>query len=484
MQSSSSNAKSLSLFVLIMLIVGSIDSIRNMPATALFGSSLIFFFIVGAVLFLVPTGLVSAELSSSMPNHNGIHDWVKTAMGGKLAFLVIWLQWINTMVWYPTILSFIAGIIAYLVDPALAQNKFYLIAVILTVFWSLTFVNLKGLKVSAKFSSICAVIGMLLPMVLIIFLALLWIFSGQPLQVHFSEQSILPSFSHGQSWISLTAIITAFLGMELATVHVKNIKNGSKMIPKAMFVAIIFIMLTMFFGSIAIAFVVPVAQINLVDGIMQAFAAFFAAYHLNWLLPVLGVMIFVGSVGSMVNWMISPAKGLLIAGENGYLPKVMCKVNKNGVASNILITQAVLVSVVCLAFLLMPSVNGSYWLLTDLSTQLYVMMYVMMFIAALVIVAKNLKERSDGFKLPGKKAGSYMISAAGLIGCTIALVVGFIPPDNIAVGGFWHYETMFTSGMLLMLVPAIPLVVYRYVKTKKASAIMSSMTVTTTSSSI
>lgn len=462
-----SKAKSLSLFVLTMLIVGSIDSIRNMPATALFGSSLVFFFIVGAILFLIPTGLVSAELSSSMPSHNGIHDWVKTAMGGKFAFLVIWLQWINTMVWYPTILSFIAGIVAYLVDPALAHNKFYLIGVILAVFWVLTFVNLKGLHVSAKFSSVCAVIGMVIPMMLIIFLAILWLVSGQPLHVHFTSQTLIPNFAHGQSWISLTAIITAFLGMELATVHVKNIKNSSTLIPKAMFIAIIFIMVTMFFGSISIAFVVPASHINLVDGIMQAFAAFFNAYHLHWLLPVLGAMIFIGSLGGMINWMISPAKGLLLAGENGYLPKKLCALNKNGVAQNILIIQAVLVSIVCLAFLLMPSVNGSYWLLTDLSTQLYVMMYIMMFAAAFIIVAKNLKENHLGFKLPGKKMGSYLISAAGILGCVVALVVGFIPPGNIAVGGFWHYELMFCLGLVLMLSPALLLYLYKHVQFKK-----------------
>ncbi|PHQ78555.1 MAG: amino acid permease [Coxiella sp. (in: Bacteria)] len=460
--STQSTAKSLSLFVLIMLIVGAIDSIRNMPATALFGSSLVFFFFVAIVLFLIPTALVSANLSSSLPDHNGVHDWVKSAMGGKFAFIVIWLQWINTMVWYPTILSFLAGILAYLVHPALAQNKFYLISVILIVFWSLTFINLKGLQVSAKFSSICAVFGMVIPMALIMLLALMWLFSGKPLQVHFTASHFIPNFSQGQNWISLTAIITAFLGMELAMVHVKNIKNSRKLIPKALFFAVIFVMVTMFFGSMSIAYVVPADKINLVDGIMQAFSAFFDAYHLHWMLPILGVMIFIGGLGSMVNWMISPAKGLLLAGQNGYLPKKLCKLNQHGVAGNILITQAVLVSVVCLAFLLMPSVNGSYWLLTDLSTQLYMLMYILMFVAAILLTNSKLKQTENVFNIPGKKWGSVIVGLAGVFGCVIALFVGFIPPSNIAVGGYWHYELVFSIGMLLMISPALLLFGYKY----------------------
>ena len=58
-----SNKKhALTVFSLTMITVGSVDSIRNLPATALFGSQLIAFFILGALFFLIPTALVSAEL--------------------------------------------------------------------------------------------------------------------------------------------------------------------------------------------------------------------------------------------------------------------------------------------------------------------------------------------------------------------------------------------------------------------------------------
>ena len=87
-------------------MTGSIDSIRNLPTTALFGPSLIFFFILGAIFFLLPTGLISAELSSTWPDKGGIYQWTKMAFGEKTGVVAIWLQWINTMVWYPTIFVF------------------------------------------------------------------------------------------------------------------------------------------------------------------------------------------------------------------------------------------------------------------------------------------------------------------------------------------------------------------------------------------
>src|ERR1700730_9364562 len=126
MQSSKTKiAGGLTVFTLVMLITGSIDSIRNLPATALFGSTLIFFFIVSAITFLIPASLISAELASGWNKKGGIYEWTKNAFGKKTAFFAVWLQWINTMVWYPTVLSFIAATAAFLINPHLAQNKLY-----------------------------------------------------------------------------------------------------------------------------------------------------------------------------------------------------------------------------------------------------------------------------------------------------------------------------------------------------------------------
>jgi amino acid transporter len=398
--------------------------------------------------------LVSAELSSKLPEHGGIYQWVKLAFGEKVAFLSIWLQWINTMVWFPSILSFIAGTMAYLINPSLANNKAYLVSVILVIFWGLTFLNLKGLHVSAKFSNFCAVVGTLIPMALIIGLAVVWLVLGKPIQLHFTHSDVLPNLHSSGNWVALIAIMTAFLGMELVTVHVKEVKDPHKSFPRALSISVVMILTTMMLGSLAIALVLPAGQISLVNGVIQAFSNFFASYHLTWLIPVMTVALIVGNLGGMITWVISPAKGLLQASQSGFLPAFLAKENKNAVAANLLLLQAILVSLFCVAFLLMPSVNGSYWLLSDLSTQLYMLMYVMMFIAAIALKYK-FKATNEGFSIPGKKWGTCLVCILGLMGCVITLIVGFIPPSGINVGSFWHYEGIFTAGMLGMIVPVI-----------------------------
>lgn len=443
-------------FALVLLITGAIDSVRNLPTTALFGSSLFFFFTLSALIFLIPVGLVAAELASTFSNEEGgIYTWVRHAFGETWAFFTIWLQWVNTIVWYPTILSFIAGTSAYLINPDLANHKAYLIGVILVIFWSLTFLGLKGLRASALFAGFCAITGMILPMLLIIILAFFWILKGHPLAIDISIHNLIPQWSHAQSWGSLTAIMTSFLGMELAAVHVRQIRNPQNHFPKAIFISVILILITMLFGSLAIAVVLPKTEINLVDGVMQAFTNFLNAYHLGTFIPLVVILLLLGSLGSMINWIISPAKGLLMAATHGFLPEPFYRLNRHGVASRILLTQAAVVTFLCLGFLLFSKVNAIYWLFTALSTELYLLMYVMMFLAAIKLKLTH-AHLPRAFTIPGGKVGYFFTCAAGLLGCIITLIVGFLPPEHaVEINGNGYFQLIFATGLFIMIAPTI-----------------------------
>jgi amino acid transporter len=451
MQTSSKN-KALSVFSLTMITVGSVDSIRNLPATALFGSELIVFFILGALFFLLPAALVSAELSSQFPKQGGIYVWVKEAFGQRLGFLAIWLQWIENVIWYPTILAFVAGTIAYLISPSLSSNKYFLIGVILSSFWGVTLINLKGMKSSAFFSNLCTTTGLLLPMTLIIGLGAAWVFSGNPLQINFSLHSLIPAFHNSEGWTSLTAIMLSFCGIEIATVHANDVNNPQKAFPRALGLSVLIILVTLVLGSLTIAMVLPHSEISLVAGIMQAFHAFLSAYHLLWLMPFMAFMLVLGGLGSVNNWIIAPTQGLLVAARDGNLPKALQKTNANNAPQALLLYQALIVSVLCSAFLLMPSVNSAYWFLTALAAQLYMLMYILMFASAIQL-RRTIPLKDNAFKIAGGFKGLVFVSGIGLLGTLTTFVVSFMPPNTLNVGGLVRYETALIMGLIIMCLP-------------------------------
>ena len=440
-------------FSLILITVGSVDSIRNLPATALFGSQLITFFILGALFFLLPTALVSAELASGWPNQGGIYVWVKAAFGKRIGFLAIWLQWIENVIWYPAILSFVAGSIGYLINPLLINNPYFLWLVIVVAFWSMTFLNMLGMQSSALFSNICTIAGLLLPMTLIIGLGVVWICKGNLVHIDLSLQALLPQWHDSNLWVSLTAIMLSFCGIEIATVHANDIAEPQHTFPKVLLYSVLIILSTLILGSLAIAVVLPQHEINLVAGIMQTFDAFLSYYHLQLWMPLVACMLVLGGLGGVSNWIIAPTKGLLIAAIDDNLPAIFRKVNQHEAPVFILLIQAIIVTLLSTLFLLMPSVNASYWFLTALAAQLYMLMYIIMFVAAIILRWKQ-PNHIRAYRIPGGQYyGLIFVAIIGLIGSLFTFGVSFIPAAGIHVGSILRYELMLAGGLCIMCAP-------------------------------
>lgn len=464
MKNTMTKLNKLNTIALTLLITGAIDGIRNLPAIALFGSTLIFFLILSAITFLIPVALISAELAANI-GEGGIYQWTRLAFGERIGFLAVWLQWISNIIWFPLSLTFIAGTAAYLMEPTLAQNKYYLVGVTLLIFWILTFINLKGVYLSSKLTSFSTISGWIIPLSLIIGLLIIWLLMNKPLQIHLTHFTIWPDWRHYDNWTALTATMMGFVGMELATVHIKEVNEPQKTFPKALGISTIIILSTRILGSLAIAFVIPYNQIHLVNGSIETFSYFLSAYHLSWITPILTILIVIGCLGGMMNWITSPIKGLSQSAQDGFLPPIFEKQNKYNAPQNLLITQAMIVSIICLTFLYLPSINESYWLLSALSMQLYMFMYALLFLCALRLRNK-MYDGGKSYAILGKITGLWCISLLGLSGCAITLVVGFIPPIHMSVSSNFDYEILFCSGIMGMTLPVFLLYWYQLRSTR------------------
>jgi glutamate:GABA antiporter len=451
--------KILSVFSLVMITVGSVDSIRNLPTIALFGDNILFFFIASIVFFLFPSVLISAELSSAWPEQGGIYNWVKYAFGKQLGFLAAWFLWIENVIWYPAILLFTASTLGYLISPDLANNKYFLITTILVIFWSTTVINLLGMRLSAIFSSVCTIFGILLPMGVIIALGFLWIYLGKPQQVHFGLDSLFPHVKQSNLWAGVTGIMMAFCGMEIATSHASDVRNPHYAFPRAFLISTIILIITLTLGSATIAIVLPEHQINLMVGIMQIFKTFLVAYDLHIIIPIVGVVVILGSIGNLNNWVIAPTKGLVIAAKDGHLPLHFAKENRFNSPHFILMYQAIIVTLLMVVLLLIPSISGSYWLLTVLTTQAYMVMYILMFAAALRLRFKH-PSKHRPFCIPGKYFGITITAIAGIIGAGIGFMAGFIMPPDIKLGSNMQFEYILLIGLLLISAP--PFIIYKF----------------------
>ena len=124
-------AMKLGVMTLAIMNVAAVVSLRGLPAEAVYGLSSAFYYLFAAIVFLVPTALVAAELAAMFAQkEGGVFRWVGEAYGKRFGFLAIFLQWIESTIWYPTVLTFGAVSIAYIglntsEDALLASNKIF-----------------------------------------------------------------------------------------------------------------------------------------------------------------------------------------------------------------------------------------------------------------------------------------------------------------------------------------------------------------------
>lgn len=158
----------ISVWTLALMTVAAVCSLRGLPLMAKEGENM-FFLGFSVILFLLPASLVAAELGGAFSNQKGgVYTWVKSAFGNRWGFTAIWLQWNQNVVWYPSVLAFAAAALAYLIGkPELADNGTYTGSVIIISYWIATFIALKGPSIASKVTTLGAVLGTILPGILI-----------------------------------------------------------------------------------------------------------------------------------------------------------------------------------------------------------------------------------------------------------------------------------------------------------------------------
>jgi putative glutamate/gamma-aminobutyrate antiporter len=444
---SAQDQRILGVFVLAMISVALIAGLRGLPSMAEYGYGSIFFYILVAITFLVPVSLVSAELATGWPVTGGVYVWVKEAFGERWGFMAVWLQWIENVFWYPSQLSFTAGALAYLFTPSLANNRFYMSMVILVAFWGATFINFKGIKASGMISTVGVIIGTILPGVLIMILAAVWLLKGNPAAVAFKASDLIPDMGNINNLVFAAGAFLTFAGMEVSAVHAKEVRNPQRDYPRAIFLAAFIATAVFVLATLAIAILVPKKDINIVYGIMQAFETFFAKYNMEWMVRVMGVFISIGAIAMVSTWVIGPSKGLFAAGKEGNMPPVFQKTNAKGVPVNVLWGQGVVVTLLALLFFLLPSVQASFWIMIALSTQLYLIMYVMMYAAAIKLRYSH-PEVKRAYNVPGGKPGMWIVAGGGAVIAVLVILIGFLPPSQLGHSGLSY--TLFYVGFLLL----------------------------------
>ena len=164
-----------------------------------------------------------------------------------------------------------------------------------------------------------------------------------------------------------------------------------------------------------------------------------------------------GVLAGVLTWVADPSKGIFAVGKAGYLPPFFQKTNKNGVQKNILLIQGCVVTLLALLFVVMPSVQSFYQILSQLTVLLYLIMYMLMFSAAIVLRYK-MKNTDRPFRLGKGNGLMWFLGCLGFCGALLAFVLSFVPPSQISTGSNTVWFSVLIIGCVVVV--GAPFVIY------------------------
>ena len=465
--STKKQAVKMGVFTLVIMNIVAVVSLRGLPAEAEYGMSSAFYYILAGVIFLIPVSLVAAELAAMFPyQQGGMFRWVGEAFGEKPGFLAIWLQWVESTIWYPTVLTFGAVSLAFIgmdhvFDSHLAANKYYTIAVVLGIYWLATFISLKGMGWVGKVSKIGGLVGTIIPVGIIIVCAIVYLSTGGQSQMNF-HGSFIPDFSNFSNIILAVSIFLFYAGMEMSGVHVRDIKNPTVNYPKAVIIGALCTVLIFVLGTYALGVIIPAKDINLVQSLLVGFDNYFKVFHMTWASPIIAVALAFGVLAGVLTWVAGPSKGVFAVGKAGFLPPFFQKTNKQGVQKNILYIQGTAVTVLAFVMVIMPSVESFYQILSQLTCLLYLIVYLLMFASA-IYLRYNMKDAKRPFRI-GKKGNfrMWLIAGVGFIGALAAFIFSFFPPAQIPMGSSSTWFGVLIGGTVFFTI--VPFIIQHFRK--------------------
>ena len=185
------------------------------------------------------------------------------------------MMFVEVSCWFPTALTFGAVSLAFMGpdqtwDQALSSNKFFVLAVVLSIYWLATFIAFRGVDAFTKVSK-WGMIGTIIPAIILVVLGFSYLSSGQPVHIELSWDDLLPNFDNFGNIVLAASIFLFYAGIEMNAIHVKELNNASRSYPIAIAIASIGTVAIFILGTLAIGFVVPQSEINLTQSLLVTY---------------------------------------------------------------------------------------------------------------------------------------------------------------------------------------------------------------------
>ena len=422
--------KKVSLTSTVLFTVCSILVLDSFVAPAIIGVSSITVWIISAIIFFIPYGLLSAELGSTFPDDGGIVSWTHRAFGEFLSVLVGWMYWVNTAFWMPAVFTAFSGWLTLALFPNMGIWPQAIIAIVMS--WVIVFIGVRGIDLSVTVADIMAIIKMTI-LVIFGFMGVVYgVKNG--LANDFSLPNWIPTMDNTVMYVSV--IVYNLMGFELIGSIGSKIENPKKNVPKMTIIAGAAITFLYAFGTFGVLSAVNAANVDEVDGFvyaLQELCTIFGAAQMP-AFYILITMAIATLVANMITWSMGANESFQAAELDKRSKFLGHRNEKYGTSDNLYYVMGVISTLlIVLNYALSGNANDVFWTIFSFGSIVFMLNYLVMFPAAIKLKFTDNTPRN--YEVPGGKLG--MLLCGGICFIVVALACYFLIDWDFTGYAFW-----------------------------------------------
>lgn len=397
------------------------------PAAAI-GNQQFFWWVFLILTFLLPYGMIVAELGTTYDGEGGIYDWVRDGLGDKWGARISFYYWINYPFWiaslatmFPDILGMVFGVEFDLVVKLVIELAFVWI------------VYLMGRSKAADSEWVLNGGALIKVAVAVVVGALgIWYAMENGFASDMSPATFLPELTNTNALGYLSIIIFNFMGFEVICTMTDDMADPKKDIPKAIIMGGLAIAVIYLFAGFGIGAAIPAEQIDPDYGMIYALQTMVGD---SWIFKVVCIAFLITLFANMAAWSFGVNSVARYAAEHGNMPKVFASmISKDDMPNGANLVNAVVASLVlALQLVPIPAISeGIFWMLFGTSVVFLLLTYIPMFPAFLKL-RKNDPNRERVFSFPFKGAMMKVALAVPCIELVLAIVATLVPLSGAEV---------------------------------------------------
>ncbi len=428
-----SSGKDINLLKMIGFTICGIVVLDSFALPAAMGASSIGLWIITAVLFFIPYGLINAQLGSAYPEDGGLHNWIERAFGKRNASVAGWYYWVNVAFWMPAVFIAFAEWSSYII-PGIEGNMIVSGAIAVAMCWVIVLIGVRGKDLSVTVTNIAAIakVG-----ILVVF-GILGITYGvqngftTPLEGIFDID-----WGDFGTIVFVSAIIYNLLGFELISSIASEIENPERNIPLMTVIAGVLISGLYIFGTLGLLAALDTADPEFADwGYLYAFPEALLVLTDNlpgFVFPVLMVITLFTLVSNMISWTLGGVE-ILDQVEFAQNNRLLGVKGKYGTPTGSYVMMGIISSLLILVNFSLGGANDAFWTILSFSFVIFLLPYLWMFAAAIKLKIQD--GNSSGYNIPGGVVTTVIFGVIGFLFIATSIVLLFI--DDGAWDPLYH----------------------------------------------